>query len=136
LATFFGSHRWSEYRQGDIARGIEDLGSLIRHANLSQALTIGSLTISMIKLPFGALLMAEVRGTALLTASLGATTITAVLLPTIAMTTNPEDSAAVPGAAKSLTQNNFSCWCHPRLKARLDNSRRSWQPKVTCLGNL
>ena len=52
-----------------------------------------------------------------------ATGIAAVLLPTITMPANPENRTATARAAKSLTQNNFSCRCHPRPKARLDNSR-------------
>jgi len=136
LATFLGGHRRCEDRQGDIARGRGGSGSLIRHASSNLALTIGSLTVSMIKPPFGALLMAAVGGPPLLTAGLLATAITAVLLPTITTLADPEDNAAFACAAKSLTQNNFSSRLHPRPKARLDNSHRSWQPKVTCLGNL
>src|SRR5881628_3343658 len=62
-------------------------------------------------------------------------TIAAVALPAVTAAANPKQSAAAWCDAKSLTESNFSCLCHPRLKARLDISRRSWQPKAVWLDN-
>lgn len=71
--------------------------------------------------------MTEVGSSPLFPASFGAAPIAAVALPAVTAAADPKQSAATWCDAKSLTENYFSCLYHPRLKARLDISRRSWQ---------
>jgi hypothetical protein len=136
FAAVYGGGRWCDYRQEDIAKERAGGGTLIRHARFSQALTIGSLTVSMIKCSFKSLLMAEVRCPSLFPATSGAAAVTTILLSPIAVATDPKDSTTTLCPAKSLTENNFACVFHPRPKARLDNSCRSWQLNAICLRNL
>jgi len=71
--------------------------------------------------------MTAVRGSPLFPANFGAAAIAAVALPAVTAAANPKQSAATRCDAQSLTENIFSCLYHPRLKARLDISRQSWQ---------
>jgi hypothetical protein len=123
-------------RQGDIAFRSAAGGTLIRHAGCSLPLPVGTLTVPVIELSFKAPLMTEVGGASLLTAALAAAAVTAILLSPVAGAADPEGSAATISPARPLTQNNFACMYHPRSKARLDISCRSWQPKAICLCNL
>lgn len=123
-------------RQGDIAFRRALGGTLIRHAGSGLALPVGPLTVPVIEPSFKAPLMTEVGGASLLAAPFGAAEVAAILLSAITMSADPKDNAAVLSPTKPLTQNNFACMCHPRPKARLDISCRSWQPKAICLCNL
>ena len=109
---------------------------MIRHAGGGQPLPVGPLAVPVIESSFDALLMTQVCGATLLAASLGPADVAAILLPTIAVTADPEWNAAVLSPAKSLTQNNFACVCHSRPKARLDIRHTSWQLKAICVCNL
>ena len=111
---------------------------MIRHeifCRFCLALPVSPLMASMISSSLRTLLMTEVRSSPLFPASFGAAPIAAVALPAVTAAANPKQSAAAWCDAKSLTESNFSCLCHPRLKARLDISRRSWQPKAVWLDN-
>ena len=114
------------------------MGRLIRHEIFSRfcpALPVSPLMASIISSSFRTLLMTEVRSSPLYPASYGAAPIAPVALPAVTAAANPKQSAATWCDAKSLTENIFSCLYHPRLKARLDISRRSWQPKAVWLDN-
>jgi hypothetical protein len=123
-------------RQGDIAFRRAVGGTLIRHAGCGQPLPVGTLTVPVIELSFKAPLMTEVCGALLLTAPFGAAAVAAILLSPVAGAANPERNAATISTAKPQTQNNFACMRHPRPKARLDISFRSWQLRAICLCNL
>ncbi len=73
------------------------------------------------------LLVAAVGQASLLPAALLPTRLTAVVLPPVTVTADPEDTATAAGTTNSLTENNFGADRHPRPKAGLDNGDRSWQ---------
>ncbi len=123
-------------RQGDIAFRRAVGGTLIRHAGCDELLSVGTLTVSVIELSFKTPLMTEVCGASLVGASFGAAEIAAILMAAITVAADPERTAVTLCPTKSLTQNNFVCMYHPRPKARLDISCRSWQLKAICLCNL
>jgi len=76
---------------------------------------------------FGALLVATVGTTALLTAGLGLAGHAAITLSPIAAATDPEHGVALAAAANPLTENNLAITRHPRRQVGLDNGDRSWQ---------
>ena len=76
---------------------------------------------------FGALLVATVGTTALLTAGFGLAGHAAITLSPIAAATDPEHSVALAAAANPLTENNLALTRHPRRQVGLDNGDRSWQ---------
>ena len=76
---------------------------------------------------FGALLVATVSTTALLTASFGLTGRAAITLSPIAAATDPEHGVALAAAAHPLTENNLALTRHLRRQVGLDNGDRSWQ---------
>ena len=89
------------------------------------------LAIPMIKPALGTSLMTGVGSSALLKACVRPACVTAVLLPAVAGTADPEKRAAAVTAARTLTQNDFQPVGHSRPHAGLDNGRRSCQ--VTAL---
>ena len=106
------------------------MGRLIRHeifCRFCLTLPVSPLMASMISSSLRTLLMTAVRGSPLFPANFGAAAIAAVALPAVTAAANPKQSAATRCDAQSLTENIFSCLYHPRLKARLDISRQSWQ---------
>ena len=100
---------------------------MIRHTSLRSAFAIVALPVTMVFSSFGALLVATVGTTALLTASLGLTGWTAITLSPIAAATDPEHSVASAATANSLPENNLALTRHPRCQVGLDNGDRSWQ---------
>lgn len=81
----------------------------------------------MIFSSFGALLVATVGTTALLTAGFGLAGPAAITLSPIAAATDPEHRVALAAAANPLTENNLAMTRHPRRQVGLDNGDRSWQ---------
>jgi hypothetical protein len=75
--------------------------------------------VTVIQPSLGALLVAAVGFTTLLSPSLLATALTAVLLPSVTGTADPENYAAPIGPANSLTKS-----------PGVDNRHRSWQATV------
>jgi hypothetical protein len=75
---------------------------LIRHVGAA-ALPPDSLPVTMIQASFGAFLVALVGRSALTAAPFVPTTITAILLPSIAAPADPEQSAAFHPAAETLS---------------------------------
>jgi hypothetical protein len=49
------------------------------------------------------------------------------VLPSVTVTTNPENLVAAAGTTNSLTKDNFDVRRHPRPGVGLDNGDRSWQ---------
>jgi hypothetical protein len=90
-------------------------------------LAIVALPIAMVFSSFGALLVATVSTTALLTASFGLTGRAAITLSPIAAATDPEHGVALAAAAHPLTENNLALTRHLRRQVGLDNGDRSWQ---------
>ena len=86
-----------------------------------------ALAIAMVLAPFRALLVAAVSQAVLLSARLQPTKVTAIVLSSITLATDPEEPATVAGTTKSWTENNFGKGRHPRPKVGLDNGDRSWQ---------
>jgi hypothetical protein len=89
------------------------LGTLIRHAAREPAATIGALAITMIQLPFRALLMTPIGGAMLPAPRMTAALRAAIALATIAAGANPEHRPAIGVAAKPKPKNNFSMNRHP-----------------------
>jgi len=100
---------------------------LIRHAGPSLPLAVGPLMVTVIQPPLGALLVATVGLTTLLSPCLLAAALTAVLLPAVTGTADPENHAAPIGPAKSLTKSQSRSARHSFPERRLNNSHRSWQ---------
>jgi hypothetical protein len=103
---------------------------LIRHAGSCQPLPISPLTIPMIQSSFRTLLMTAVGSSPLLSPGFGAAALAAIPMSSVAATADQKESPASFCVAKPLKKNNFGSVCHPRLKARLDNGCRPWQPKA------
>jgi hypothetical protein len=93
----------------------------------------------MVELPFGTRLVAAVGGAPLAAPGFGAAHRTAIALPAITMSADPEHGAASLAEANPLSENNLAMNVHPRQPAGLDNGDRSWQVRtsfdavVTCL---
>jgi hypothetical protein len=80
------------------------------------------LTVAMIELPFGALLVATVGASPLLTAGLLATLVAAVAVSAIAMRADEENRVAALTKANPLPQNRFAMnHRHASSQAGLDN---------------
>jgi len=94
---------------------------------LRPAFAIVALPIAMVFSSFGALLVATVGTTALLTAGFGLAGHAAITLSPIAAATDPEHGVALAAAANPLTENNLAMTRHPRRQVGLDNGDRSWQ---------
>ena len=73
------------------------------------------------------LLMAAVSQAVLLPARLQPTKVTAIVLSSVTLATDPENLVAAASTANSLTKDNFDVRRHPRPKVGLDNGDRSWQ---------
>ncbi len=83
--------------------------------------------VTVIQPSLGALLVAAGGFTTLLSPSLLATALTAVLLSSVTGTADPENHAAPIGPANSLTKGQLRSARHPFPEAGLDNGHRSWQ---------
>ena len=111
----------------DSALGGKSLGRYIRHASSQVAPPILALAIAMVLTPFRTLLVAAVSQAVLLSARLQPTKVTAIVLSSVTLATDPENLIAAACPANSLTENNFDVGRHPRPKVGLDNGDRSWQ---------
>ena len=78
-------------------------GTMIRHAGIGSASAILPLTVPVIKSSFGALLVAAVGETPLLSISSLAAQRAAIALSSVAVAANPKHFAASAEAAKALT---------------------------------
>jgi len=107
---------------------------LIRHASSGMTKTVGPLTVPMIEPALGTPLVTGVGAPTLLQARARMAGYATVLLPAVAGRANPEQTATVMPAARTLTQNDFRRVDHSRSQAGLDNARRSCQ--VTALAGL
>jgi hypothetical protein len=86
--------------------------------------------VTVIQPSLGALLVAAVGFTTLLSPSLLATALTAVLLPSVTGTADPENYAAPIVPANSLTKSQLRSARSRFPEAGVDNSHRSWQATV------
>ena len=111
----------------DSALGGKSLGRYIRHASSQVAPPILALAIAMVLTPFRTLLVAAVSKAVLLPARLQPTKVTAIVLSSVTLATDPENLVAAASTANSLTKENFGVGRHPRPKVGLDNGDRSWQ---------
>jgi hypothetical protein len=113
--------RWDSALEG------KSLGRYIRHASSPVAAPILALAIAMVLTPFRTLLVAVVSQAVLLPARLQPTKVTAIVLSSVTLATDPENLIAAASTANSLTEDNFGAGRHPRPKVGLDNGDRSWQ---------
>jgi hypothetical protein len=81
----------------------------------------------MVLTPFRTLLVAAVGQAVLLSTCLLPTKVTAVVLSSITVATDPENLVTAAGTANSLPKDNFGVGRHPRPEVGLDNGDRSWQ---------
>ena len=104
---------------------------MIRHGELrlTKTAAVISLTITMIELPFGALLVASIGAPTLLAAGLLAALLAAVAMSAIAVRADEENRVAALTKAKPLPQNCFTMnHRHASSQAALDNGtgQRYW----------
>lgn len=112
--------------QSDSAHRAKSLGRYIRHAS-SQVAPVRALAIAMVLTSFRTLLVAAVGQAVLLSARLLPTKVAAVVLSSVTVAADPENSATAAGTANSLPKDNFGVGRHPRPTVGLDNGDRSWQ---------
>ncbi len=96
-------HRYKKYRTDHFARARWVGGTLIHNGKFGPPEAVGSLTIPLILPPFLTPAVTKVSGAPLFPACFFPTTVAAILLPTIAGGTDPEDRPALCPSAKSLT---------------------------------
>jgi hypothetical protein len=90
---------------------------------LTKTVAVLPLTITMIELPFGALLVTSIGAPPLLAAGLVAALFAAVAMSAIAMRTDEENRVAALTKANSLPQNRFAMnHRHASSQAELDNA--------------
>ena len=97
---------------------------MIRHGRLAltQAASVRLLAITMIELPFGALLVASVGAPPLLPTGLLAALVAAVAVSAVAVRADEENRVAALTKANSLPQNRFAMnRRHASSQAGLDN---------------
>src|SRR5437868_14852327 len=87
----------------------------------------------MVLTPFRTLLVAAVSQAVVLSATLQPTKVTAVVLSSVTLATDPENLIAAACPANSLTENYFDVARHPRLKVVLDNGDRPCQLEPWCM---
>ena len=80
--------------------------------------------------------MAAVGRTSLFVAGFAPTAVGTVTLSAIAGTADIENATTSLRTTKRVTENNFRCAGHPRLKAGLDNGHQSWQLGVISVGGV
>jgi len=120
-------NRWQWPGRGHPRTRQRGKGTLIRHARLSAAPTIGSLTIPMIQTSFGTLLVAAIGLLALLAARFFPAPGAAVSLPPVTMTAEIKNRATRRKMTNPLTKNGLTREGHRHPEAELDNRRQSWQ---------
>ena len=86
-----------------------------------------ALAIAMVLTSFRTLLMATVGQAVLLSSRSLPTKVTAVVLSSVTVATDPENLVTTASTTNSLTKDDFAVGRHARPKVGLDNGDRSWQ---------